>query len=216
MDAIGALMLGLIAIVGATVVLLLPAGFARRLAGVTFALIGLGSLLSAVRPLWRNPPRGPGGLMTVFIIWAALVFGGIGLASGLWFGALLFGRRPMLASAALTLALAALLAGAALPPLLYFSVEVRTAVHAADLIEAIDGASAELFARSHPELLKVFRYAPARAEVLVGYGPDPGAGGRTYYLYLQRAGARWCVQRVEPVDNGSGAVIGWFTVPPYR
>lgn len=216
MDAIGAFTLGVVAVVGSVTVLLVPAGFAKRLAGITCSLIGLGTLLAAVRPLWRNPPGGPGGLMTVFIVWAALVFGGVGLASGLWFGALLLGRRPTLAAAALALALAALLAGAVLPPLLYFAVEARTALHATDLIRAIDEASVDLFARSHPALLKVFRYAPARAEVLIGFGADPGAGGETYYLHLQRADGRWRVQRVEPVDNGSGAVAGWFTVPPYR
>lgn len=215
-DAISALTLGLVAIFGLAAMLLLPPGFARRLAGVTCALVILGAMLSSVRPLWRNSPHGPGGMMTVFIIWAALIFGGIGLASGLWFGALLLGRRPRLAAAALTLALAALLAGAALPPLLYFVVEARTALHGADLIGAIDEAAVALFARSHPTLLKVFRYAPARAEVLIGFSANADAGVETYYLYLQRSGGRWRVQRTEPVDNRSDARTGWFTVPPYR
>lgn len=213
MDAIGALMLFVVTAVGTAAVLLLRAGFARRLAGAILGLTGPALLLATVHPLLINPQHGPGGLMTVFIVWAGLVFGGIGMTCGLWFGALLFGRRPTLAGWALTFAIAALLSGVILPPVLYLTVEVRTALHASDLSESIGGVSADVFTQPHPPLMKVFRYSAGNAQVLVDYGP--ARGGPAYYLYLRRDGVRWQVLRFQPVDNTSDACTACFTVPPY-
>lgn len=216
MDLIGALVVFLVMAVAAAAVLLLRAGFARRWIATALALAALALSVTAVHPLWRNPQHGPGGLMSVFIAWAGLVFGGTGLALGLWFGAMLFGRRPMLASWVVTFALAALVAGAILPPILYLEVEIRTAAHAGDLSESLGSVSAEVFARPHPALMKVFRYTARRAEVLAGYGTDANATGPVFYLYLQRDGVRWRVSRAVPIDNSIDALAECFTVPPYR
>ncbi|MGE5560361.1 MAG: hypothetical protein ACM3XN_04795 [Chloroflexota bacterium] len=215
MDVIGVLTLLFVLAAGVAAVLLLRRPFLRRLAGVVLGLASLATFVTTVQPLWHNPERGPGGLLTVFIVWVAVAFGGLGLACGLWFGAALFGRRPTLASWAATIAVGALVTGIIMPPLLYLQVEIRTAAHSADLSASIGSASAELFARSHPALLKVFHYTAGRAEALVGYAQGSDTGP-FYYLYLTRDGARWRVTRVESVDNRTDAVVQCFTIPPYR
>lgn len=216
MDVIGALVIFLVMAVGAAAVLLLPVGFARRWITAALALTAVALLVTAFHPLWSNPAHGPGGLMGVFIAWAALVFGGAGLSLGLWFGAMLFSRRPTLASWVVTFALAALVAGAVLPPVLYLEVEIRTAVHSEDLSESLGSVSAQVFARPHPALLKVFRYTANRAEVLAGYGVDASSTDPVFYLYLTRDGARWRVTRAVSIDNSTDAMADSFTMPPYR